>query len=197
MMLKWERLVVSLSAARCCKKALPAVASVSAAEPEREKTPTEARRPGRLSVTTETPFGSFVICVAMGVDGTPTRAGTPGKGSSMGTEIGEIPWKIFQSEGGTGASLVAAATAWEEEDIPLRDKRDRRASMLVVAKRGARHVIAGRMRAFDGSTGGRQRKGEEKAGRNDQLRDANSGGGGSVIVMRHATKRKRKNCECN
>jgi hypothetical protein len=138
MMLKCERLVVSLSAARCCTKALPALASVSAEEPEREKTPTEARRPGRLSETTETPLGSFVIWVVMGVDGTPTRGGTPGKGSSIGTEIGEMPWKIFQREGATGASLFTAATAWEEEDKPLRERWDRRASMLVGAKRWAR-----------------------------------------------------------
>ena len=90
-MLKCERLVVSLSAARCCTNALPAVESVSAAEPEREKTPTDARRPGRLSVTTETPLGSFVIWVEMGVDGAPTRAGTPGKGSSIGMAIGDMP----------------------------------------------------------------------------------------------------------
>jgi hypothetical protein len=138
MFLNWVRVADPLSAARCCTNELPALLSVSADEPEREKTPTEARRPGRLSVTTETPFGSFVIWVEMGVEGTPTRGGTPGKGSSMGTEIGEIPWNIFQSDGATGASLVAAATAFEEEENPLRERWDRRASMLIGAKRRAR-----------------------------------------------------------
>ena len=154
-MLKCERLLVSLRAARCCTNALPEVASVSMQEPEREKTATDARRPGRLSVTTETPFGSLVIWVEMGVDGTPTRGGTPGKGWSMGTAIGEIPWKIFHREGGTGASLEAAATAWDDDDRPLRERLHRRASMLVGAKRWARLRNSGQEGALKAQDTGR------------------------------------------
>jgi hypothetical protein len=77
------------------------------------------------------------------VDGTPTRGGTPGKGWSMGTAIGEIPWKIFHRDGGTGASLAAAATAWDDEDRLLRERLHRRASMLVGAKRWARLTKCG------------------------------------------------------